>query len=103
MATIEGKQVVFRDKLPPALVWSILPAVYRVKTGDNIYEKIPFDKAVLMVQCVVESWGFEGDPHTDEWYNALTEHSLANVFMPLVAAAYSQLVVRINEEPGLGE
>ena len=95
--TIGDKAVVLRDSIAAAAVWKILPHLFSIGRGDNIFLKIPWDIARLMVMESVESWEFEGDPHDEAFYDSLTPAQITDLFMPLVMQVFTHITTLVNE------
>jgi len=73
MPTINGKEVVFRDKFPAAIWWDVLPRLARLQNtaGTQLFEQLDWDTVVAMVRGTVKSWDLDGDPDKAEDIGAL--------------------------------
>lgn len=101
--TVKGTEVVLRKDPPASLVYSVLPYAAKVKAGDNLFERIPFDKARDLVKGMVVSWSFDGDPGQDSFYEDMDADVLMNVFMPVVVEAYKQMAAGLVPDEDSGK
>ena len=64
-ATINGKEIIFREKLPAADWWDILPALMAMgQAGADpaaIFQSLKLDTVVAMIQGTIESWELDTD------------------------------------------
>ena len=61
---VRGTRVVLRDKLGARDSWPLRNLLAKSKQGDDV----GFEEESAALALVVESWGFEGDPHDVESY-----------------------------------
>ena len=61
MPTINGKEVMFKEKLTVKLWWPLLPKLVGLGEG-NWLEILDFETVCKIVAASVESWEFDGDP-----------------------------------------
>lgn len=91
--TVNGKQVVLRDRLPAKHSWKILELLRKGSEAS-------FDEEALLLSITVLSWEFEGDPSAPESYVDL---DLFSEFLPLARTASRYLVERLTPLDGLGK
>ena len=66
MPTINGKQVIFFDKMPSSVWWPLLPKIAELAQVGKPLTALGFDDICKMVAGSVRSWEFEGDPTDPE-------------------------------------
>ena len=72
--TINGKQVVLRDKISGARGWRAMQTLMRLsRLSDEtaIMDILGYDDAVALCSAVIETWEFEGEPSDAASYEAL--------------------------------
>lgn len=100
MPEVAGKSVTLRKTLPAADWWELYPAITKIKTGDQLMEKLDFPTAVKIAIAGIESWEFDGDPSDPEAYRALNFPDMVD----LVRLAFNNAVSILNrEDQSLGE
>jgi len=101
MPEINGKSVVFADRLPARQWWALWQKITEIKSGDKLLERLDWDTCVQLCQSVIVSWEFDGDPGDAASYEAL--HFPAMV--ELVTEAYAHAIGLLNAHgaDGLGE
>jgi hypothetical protein len=99
MPTIDGKEVVFRDKLPARQWWDLFPKVTEIESGDSFLEKFGWDDAVALVKSLVESWEFDGDPGDAVSYELLDFADM----LSLVGEAHMHAITLFQERSDRGE
>ena len=95
MPTINGKEVVFRDRFPAKDYWDLPGALSAVATQAQD-GKMDLKAAVPVLQRVVKSWEFAGEPKDAESFGEL---DIFRELIPLLTAA-AQF---IGELTGQGE
>lgn len=78
---INGKRVVFLDKVPAKVGWNIL-----VNHSDILgkpLNTIVFDDVVTLLQIAIESWEFDGSPAEASSYDNL---DVVSEILPLATA-----------------
>ena len=107
MATINGKEVVFRDKLESARWWPLLPVIASMQAADESLPEAQRGIAVLtnlewpsvraLFAASVASWEFDGDPADEASYDRL---DLFQETIPLLMALTTTIGERASD---LGE
>ena len=99
MPTINGKEVVFKEKLAAREWWPLLPKLVGLGVG-NWLEVLDFDTVCKIIAGSVESWGFEGDPSDPK---SVEELDAFAELLPLLTEFSSLLPDRVTpKEPPLG-
>lgn len=61
MPTVNGKEVVFKEKLTAKEWWPLLPKLMGLGV-DNWLEVLDFDTVCQIIAGCVETWEFDGSP-----------------------------------------
>jgi hypothetical protein len=91
MPEINGKQVLFRAKLPSSIWWPLLPTLSRLGGSDNPLEVLDWPTVCQMVAGSVKSWEFDGEPDDPK---AVGELDAFNELTPLVKAISEMIAER---------
>lgn len=83
MPEINGKQVIFFDKMEASLWWPLLPKLNALKGAEDPFSVLDWPTACKMVSAAVRSWEFEGKP-TDE--EAIGRLDLMPEMIPLITS-----------------
>ena len=86
MPEINGKQVIFFDKMEASQWWPLLPKLNALKGADDPFSVLDWTTACKMVAAAVRSWEFDGDP-TDE--GAVGKLDLMAEMIPLIMSIAS--------------
>jgi len=62
MPTINGKQVIFLDKMPADIWWPLLPKIADLAAQGKPLTALDFPSICDMVKGSVRSWEFDGEP-----------------------------------------
>lgn len=95
MPEINGKQVIFFDKMEAGLWWPLLPKMNALSSAEDPFVVLDWPTACKMVAAAVRSWEFDGDP-TDK--NALSKLDLMSEMMPLVMS-----IIHFIKENSVGQ
>ena len=100
-ATIGGKEIIFREKLPASEWWDILPVLASMGQvgGDPmaIFKKLDLDTVVKMIQGTIESWEFDTDLAD---VDAIKGLDMFTEMTPLITVLATEIAERTS---GLGE
>lgn len=107
MPQINGKEVVFKEKLESAAWWPLLPVIASMQTVDQdlpeaqrgmaVLAKLEWPSIRAMFVASVASWEFEGDPADASSYDCL---DLFRETIPLLMALTDTIGSRASD---LGE
>lgn len=62
---VNGTEVVVRTKVPARDGYKLMPIVEKC-SGDFEFAKLSYEDMTAIINVLVESWDFEGDPGTEE-------------------------------------
>jgi len=62
MPEINGKEVIFLEKMPSDIWWPLLPKIAELALAGKPLTALGFDDICAMVKGSVRSWGFDGEP-----------------------------------------
>ncbi len=100
-ATIGDIEITFREKLPAADWWDLLPVFMAMGQlgGDPaaIFAKLDLSTVVSMIQGTIESWGFDTDLSDAD---AIKQMDIFTEMTPLVGVLAKEIASRTD---GLGE
>lgn len=92
MPTINGKEVVFKEKLTAREWWPLLPKLMGLSV-ENWLEVLDFDTVCQIVTGCVETWEFDGNPDDPE---AIADLDAFAELLPLLMEFSSILPDRVS-------
>lgn len=100
-ATIGDKEIIFREKLPAADWWDILPALMAMgQAGADpaaIFQSLKLDTVISMIQGTIKSWEFDVDLADAD---AIRQMDIFTEMTPLLTVLATEIGERTS---GLGE
>lgn len=83
MPTINGKEVVFRERFPAKEFWDLPAKIVQLHRMRGGQEEFDMQLAVPLLARVIESWEYEGDPADEASFGEL---DVLGDLLPLVTA-----------------
>lgn len=85
---VNGTEVVVRTKVPARDGYQLMPIME--KFGEDFsFAKLPYDDMVTIINVLVESWGFDGDPSTPDGVAELELKDMIGVGTQAVATYWN--------------
>lgn len=97
MPTINGKEVVFREKFPAKDFWDLPAKIVQLARMRSGQEEFNMEMAVPLLTRLIESWEHEGDPVVEASYGEL---DILGDILPMVQVAtdlLNRMVGRVGE------